>query len=642
MPRDVACPNPSCGKTFQVPEGAVGYTVRCPHCNAKIHLSPSPSVPAAQAGVSSLPPPPVPVVDANGEPKKIGRFEITEKLGSAGFGDVYRGQDVQSRAPAFLHVIHRNRAKSSQFVDHFLERAKVAAKLHHPRIALLREAGCDGSFYYIVSDYVSERNLEHALAKGPMPSLVAARMARELAEALAYGHGLGITHREVRPANIWLDDQGGAHLIGFGLAHWQDLAEHPNREESFQAALPYLAPELAGGEGKADQPASDQYSLGAVFYQMLTGQLPFSGPPVILLFNILRGEMPRPRELRADVPAELEDICLKAMARAPEDRYPGCAQLAEALAGWLQEQDGAVAPAPKRRVARLDAEFLGSTMIFTALGPEGRIDLQPHRPAPRAPAREEPAPAAVAASAPPPPEPMLAPHMEMDVSAFVPALGDFGRPQALSPLVSPADTFTGGPLSPFSSGFDWGTALDVPSTEAEAPPPLPEPPAKPPEPVERPAPAVRHPEPEVRAEPVDPPAPPAPPPPPAPPAAAPPRMPAPPPPVVSTAGSAVREVARSPLVRQFPRPVFGGTVTVRNTGREAVPGPFQVVLKDLPPGATLLNASGTTSAGEPYLVLQVEGLPPGRSLMAAVRFQKAEPLGLDEPIPYRTEVRLQS
>ncbi len=322
----VKCTNPACGYRFLVPEDFVGRTGKCSQCKTKFTMTPS-----------ADPKAPEPSAPPGASQGTIGRFQVRARLGAGAFGTVYRAYDPHLEREVALKVPQAGVLDSPQRVERFLREAKAAAGLFHPNIVPVYDAGQHDGAYYIASAFVEGKPLAAAVhEEHGMGPHRAARIVHDLAEALAYAHDQGVVHRDVKPANVMLDIEDRPHLMDFGLAARLESTEKLTHEGAVLGTPSYMAPEQARGQQGEARPESDQYSLGVVLYELLTGRTPFEGPPQVILFNVLNEEPPAPRTLRKDLPRDLETICLKAMAKLPQDRYASCHTLAADLRRWME------------------------------------------------------------------------------------------------------------------------------------------------------------------------------------------------------------------------------------------------------------------------------------------------------------------
>jgi serine/threonine protein kinase len=264
---------------------------------------------------------------------------------------VYRAYDPVLDRDVALKVPRPGVLRTQKALERFLGEARAQARLRHPRIVPVYEAGRAGNRHYLAMALIEGRSLADRLeAEGALPPAEAAGVAADLAEALAYAHALGVVHRDVKPANVRVDGGGAVYLMDFGIAYRPDSNELPLPPGRILGTPAYVAPEQAES-GRGDPlPASDQYSLGAVFYELLCGRPPFVGPPSYVLFHAIHREPPSPRAVEPKVPRALAAICLKALAKSPGRRYPDCQALADDLRRWLRGE----APLAHRRAwARL-------------------------------------------------------------------------------------------------------------------------------------------------------------------------------------------------------------------------------------------------------------------------------------------------
>jgi serine/threonine protein kinase len=265
-----------------------------------------------------------------------GRFRIVGVLGEGQHATVYRAYDPLLERDVALKLPRPGTASSPRALERFLGEARALARLRHPRVVPIYEAGRCGDRYYIAMALIEGRSLAESLAEGIPSPRRGAEITAELAEALAYAHGLGIIHRDVKPANIRLDAHGGVYLMDFGIAYRPDSGEVPAPPGTLLGTPAYVAPEQARG-GQADVlPASDQYSLGAVLYELLCGHPPFFGPAASVLLHAVHHDPLPLRTVAPEVPRALDAICRKALAKQPERRYPSCQALADDLRRWLR------------------------------------------------------------------------------------------------------------------------------------------------------------------------------------------------------------------------------------------------------------------------------------------------------------------
>lgn len=261
----------------------------------------------------------------------IGRYQVLERLGSGGFGVVYRAEDQALKREVAVKVL--TRFQSSDQVDLWLEEARMLARLDHPAIVSVYDVGkTESGIPYIVSKLVEGGTLDRRLHSDLWSIDDSVRVAIQLAHALDYLHSQGVIHRDVKPGNILTTPDGNAVLADFGLAMPESAY---GRGARFVGTPAYMSPEQARHEGHRVDGRSDIYSLGVVFYELLTGKRPFQVSDRDQLLDCIRNVEVRPvRQLRPGVPRELERICMKALAKKISDRYGSASDMAEDLQQW--------------------------------------------------------------------------------------------------------------------------------------------------------------------------------------------------------------------------------------------------------------------------------------------------------------------
>jgi serine/threonine protein kinase len=321
-------------------------------------------------------------------PRTFGRYVIRKRLGKGGMGAVYLADDTVLERPVALKIALFQGAKGSAPAERFLREAKAAAGLRHEGICRVLDCGEIDSTHYFTMEYVPGKPLSEVLDEsGPLDPIRAAVLVGHVAEALAVAHKVGVVHRDLKPANVMLGDTGRPVVVDFGLARRQeDLSL--TREGDVFGTPPYMSPEQINGEEVG--PAGDVYSLGATLYHLLTGRPPFQGATLTQLAERIAKEPPElPSRLRPGIDPGLEAICLKALAKAPGDRFASMDEMAAALQKFLSgATTEPVHPRPprprRRRVVVLAALLLlaGAAAVAFAVwrGEQGKSRADGSRP----------------------------------------------------------------------------------------------------------------------------------------------------------------------------------------------------------------------------------------------------------------------
>ncbi len=263
-----------------------------------------------------------------------GRYRIIRKLGSGGMANVYLAEDEELGRRVAIKILNDRHASDEQFVERFRREAKNAAGLSHPNIVSIYDRGEAEGTYYIAMEYLEGRSLkERIVADGPLPIADAIEIARQILRAIGFAHKRGIVHRDIKPHNVLLVRDGAGDerfkVTDFGIS--RSTTSQMTEAGSIVGTAQYLSPEQARG-APVDQ-RSDVYSVGIVLYELLSGKLPFTGDTPLEIAMKHLSEVPKPpSELREEIPADLDMIVLRALAKDPGDRFESAEEMERELA----------------------------------------------------------------------------------------------------------------------------------------------------------------------------------------------------------------------------------------------------------------------------------------------------------------------
>ena len=301
----------------------------------------------------------------------LGKYKLLDHLGTGGMSSVYLAEHVLMQRRVAIKVLPKNRVEDSSYLARFHREAQAAAALDHRNIVRVYDFDNDGALHYLVMEYVEGRDLQVMVKEdGPLAYADAAEYIRQAAEGLAHAHGANLIHRDVKPANLLVDQKNVVKVLDLGLARFTDedrASLTVAYDENVLGTADYLAPEQALDSHGVDARA-DIYSLGCSLYYLLTGHPPF--PQGTLPQRLMMHQKQQPASIledRPDAPDDLVAICTQMMAKKADQRYQSAQEVARALADWLTAHGHGVGPGGSSPSGSSTGSGLSSGRLAAAL-----------------------------------------------------------------------------------------------------------------------------------------------------------------------------------------------------------------------------------------------------------------------------------
>jgi hypothetical protein len=296
-------------------------------------------------------------------PHDFGRYHVQALLGRGGMATVYLAEDRELGRTVALKVPHFGAGAEPALLERFAREAGIAATFNHPHLCPVYDVGQVEGVHYLTMPVVRGEALSaRLLREGRLPPRLAAQLAFLVARAVQVAHAAGVIHRDLKPSNLMLTEEGAPVVMDFGLARRAAAEDVRLTTSGVLVGTPaYVAPEHIGAEAGSLTPACDVYSLGVMFYEMLTGRLPFQGNVREVLKQVLVQEPEPPSRFQPDLDQRLEDICLRAMAKNPQERFASMDELAAELEAYLL---GTHEPPAKKRVRHRTRRFILAAFVL--------------------------------------------------------------------------------------------------------------------------------------------------------------------------------------------------------------------------------------------------------------------------------------
>ncbi len=311
--------------------------------------------------------------------ENVGPYRITKQLGVGGMATVWKAYHPALDRYVAIKVLHPSFKEDPQFTARFQREAKIVAKLTHPHIVPIYDFSEHEGMAYLVMRYIDGRTLKALLKEGPLPLDRVIDILEPAGQALAYAHDQGVLHRDIKPSNFILSSEGEVFLTDFGLARMAETGDSTLSRDMLVGTPQYISPEQARGE-RLDA-RTDIYSLGVVLFEMLTGKVPYDADtPYAVIHDHIFSPLPLPTEFKPDVPAPVERVVLKALAKDRNDRFENVREMVSALQEALAGESVAV-EAPSLLPEESSEELVTPTETVEELPPVETVEeLSPPAP----------------------------------------------------------------------------------------------------------------------------------------------------------------------------------------------------------------------------------------------------------------------
>lgn len=320
--------------------GSRGLHIRCPHCQIALELladAPLNAINCSGCGSNFS------LIDGDTDNatsralQQIGRFQLLSRIGVGGFGTVWKAQDAELDRIVAIKIPRKGQLSAKE-EELFFREARAAAQLRHPNIVPVHEVGRDGDTIFIVSDLIRGESLANWLREQHPSTRDMVVLLAKVADALHFAHEHGIVHRDFKPSNVIIDQDGEPHLMDFGLAK-REVGEVTMTIDGQVVGTPaYMSPEQAAGGTHWVDRRTDVYSLGVVLFEVLTGELPFRGNAQMQIRERLSADPPNPRRLNQKAPIDLTTICLRCLEREANRRYGTAQEVGAELRRYLNHE----------------------------------------------------------------------------------------------------------------------------------------------------------------------------------------------------------------------------------------------------------------------------------------------------------------